>query len=165
MKYQCVLIPTRILGTNYMTGSPILADGKAVLLLNVTTETTKGVEILYNLTDPRSDLLNKWGRQLDDGLYKLVIWRQSYAGRIAGQKERFAFQEWHLIRKVKDTIFMENKYPKTGYFTDQDFGDNPRDVQEEVRRVNWDYVPGTLDRYKKQEEIDPRTHKIYNYGR
>lgn len=159
MLYKAVFLPTRY---EYdKNGTLHFRDGSPLLSFVIQTVTTSDIEVFYELTDPRGQYLKEAEKKLPDGYYRLLLYRESLAARMAG-KRAFAFQSWHLLRKTRDFLLWENKYPVVGYMNKEN--QQPRDIQDEVKRKNWKYVPGTLDKMKGEEDIDSVSTRIYSYG-
>lgn len=127
--------------------------------------TASQVELLYNLTDPRMNLLNKRLESEGDGHYRLIARQQAVSGKMHN-KAIFKFIGHCLVEKKKDMIFVDQKYFQVGQLNAHNI--QRRDIQSDVRSKNWKYIPGTKEMTadKQWNNIDSKSKvgKKFSYN-
>ncbi len=124
-------------------------------------QTTAQLELLYNLTDKRTNLLHKALEKMPDSYYRIKAREQSGGAKLHNN-ESIELYKWigHcLIEKIKDQIFIDQKYFQIGQLNELNL--KRRDVQEEVRRGHIKHSPGVHETSegKKWKELEPMSDK------
>jgi len=93
---------------------------------------------------PSDSTLYKILKPYKDGMYRLVIFKQTPAGRMVG-KDLMAFWGYCYVTKRRDQIFWETRYFQCGL--PQAWNMDTRDPLEELRRGHYKDIPsGGIDR-------------------
>ena len=99
------------------------------------------LQCMYKLTEP-GNTLEKFLHDRPDGKYQLVLFKQAVDNLgLAQKKIVYAFAGHSLITKKKDAILWETRKFQIG--TLNKYNLQTRDIQEEVKRVNYNKLPAT----------------------
>ena len=130
----------------------IVGYSQLPLLLEVTTGASEQeFELIDKLTTnrgafgaPSDSLLYKTLKNQRDGLYRLVVYKQTNSARIQNKKI-YGFWGYTLISKHKDIILFETRYFQCGALNPKNL--ETRDPLEDTRRKNMKDIPsGGIDR-------------------
>lgn len=130
----------------------IIGESTLPLTLKITTGTKEQeIELIDTLTSDRNtsglirdSVLYSTLKNEPDGLYRLVIYKQTNSSRLQG-KEIYGFWSYCLVRKVNDIILFETRYFQCGVLNPRNL--ETRDPREDTRRKNLKDIPsGGVDR-------------------
>lgn len=108
------------------------------------------IDLLFHLT-ARNSSFEKLMRRHPDGKYRMLVMKESMTShyrRKHGKKygikapPTFVWHGWSLFSRAKDETFLETRWFQIGELNDYNLDTEPRDVQHEVRSVNWNKIPG-----------------------
>lgn len=117
-----------------------------------TGETNQEFELTDKLTTnrgaygaPSDSILYKILKNHRDGLYRLVMFKQTHGARMVNKKNT-AFWGYCIIEKRRDQIFWRTRYFQSGHLTKWNM--DRRDITEEIRRGHNSSIPsGGIDFY------------------
>lgn len=130
----------------------VLSYTQLPILIEVTTgRSEQEFELIDKLTTnrgafgaPSDSLLYKTLKKYRDGLYRLVVYKQTNSARLQNKKI-YGFWGYTLISKHKDIILFETRYFQCGALNPKNL--ETRDPLEDTRRKNYKDIPsGGIDR-------------------
>lgn len=122
-----------------LVGLRITTDGTNNNADNI--EDRHDLQCMYVLTKP-GNTLEKFLHDRPDGKYQLVLFKQAVDNLGMAQKKIvYAFAGHSLITKKKDVILWETRKFQIG--TLNKYNLQTRDIQEEVKRINYSKLPAT----------------------
>jgi len=134
MIYRVILTKVKL---EHESGMPSLSQRQPLRAFKIDTSTSHEIELLYILTTPTDSFHKFLTMRQPDGYYLLTVSKQAVFN-----PAYFTYYGYAIVHKIKDMIFWENRYLQVGDLNALNL--QTRDVQEEVHRVNWNRVPGTI---------------------
>lgn len=151
-------------------GLPRIFGDKPLFQDVIYTADSGDIHLLYELTDPRSDFLNKFTKNCDNGWYRLIVEKQALFAKMLPVKNpkhhTYYYHGYFIVEKIHDQVHIINKYIHVGGLNALAIKNEPRDPQAEVRRTNERYIPSTLptSKDKTYDELETQKDLIYSYA-